>query len=117
MLYKRGDVVKVWSLQSFDGGGFLKGKEGVVFQDQLPGEDSVLVTVKRRIDGQNKIDPNYEVYAEQLKLVRKADEKPCVDFRLNELIRYDFSKLSKSLESLAGDFKKLKEKMDMIIRD
>lgn len=32
--FKRGDIVKVWSLQSFHGGGFIDGRKGIVGQDQ-----------------------------------------------------------------------------------
>ena len=32
--FKKGDRVKVWSLQSFSGGGFLKGEPAFVKQDQ-----------------------------------------------------------------------------------
>lgn len=66
--YKRGDVVKVWSLQSFDEGGFIDGREGVVKQDQNGGK-SVIVAVERNIGGVMKLDPSYEVYAQQLELV------------------------------------------------
>lgn len=68
--YKRGDVVKVWSLQSFSDGGFINGREGIVSQDQGNGT-SVLVAVERKINGKNKIDPSYEVYPQQLKLVKR----------------------------------------------
>ena len=67
--YKTGDVVKVWSLQSFHGGGFINGEEGIVSQNQTG--DSVLVAIKRKIDSTYKIDPSYEVYEQQLKLVRR----------------------------------------------
>ena len=70
-LYKEGDVVKVWSLQSFSHGGFINGTEGVVAQDQLE-NGSVIVVVERRIKGEDRIDPNYEVYPEQLYLVQKS---------------------------------------------
>lgn len=112
MLYKRGDVVKVWSLQSFDGGGFLEGEEGVVFQDQSVG-GSVFVTVKRRFDGEDKIDPDYEVYSEQLRLVHKASERSHIEFSKSIGLINDFSKLNKSLVSLTKEFKKLKEKIDL----
>ena len=73
--YKKGDKVKVWSLQSFMGGGFLKGAEAVVYQDQLG--DSVLISVERNMKGEVKIDPHYEVYAEQLQLIPEP-EKPLI---------------------------------------
>ena len=81
-LYKEGDVVKVWSLQSFFHGGFINGREGVVTQDQHQ-DGSVLVAVERKIETEDKIDPNYEVYPEQLCLVRKSSGgKNIVEFRL-----------------------------------
>lgn len=68
-IFKKGDVVKVYSLQSFFHGGFINGEEGIVSQDQNSG--SVLVAVKRKIDGKYKIDSFYEVYPEQLRLQNK----------------------------------------------
>ena len=85
-LFKKGDVVKVYSLQSFFDGGFLKGEEGIVYQDQLP-NDSVLVTVKRLIDGKRRVDPSYEVYQEQLRLVGKATKKKQLLDKFDELLR------------------------------
>lgn len=72
--YKQGDVVKVWSLQSFHGGGFIEGTEGVVKQDQMG--KSVLVAVPRAIDGKMKVDPSYEVYEQQLELVHRPKKLP-----------------------------------------
>jgi len=69
MIFKAGDVVKVYSLQSFKHGGFLNGTEGVVTQDQTG--ESVIVAVNRKIKGQEKIDPSYEVYAKQLEMVSR----------------------------------------------
>ena len=76
--FKRGDIVKVWSLQSFHGGGFIDGKKGIVRQDQTG--NSVLVIVNRKVNigkpypYNNSIDSSYEVYARQLDLVKKATE-------------------------------------------
>lgn len=77
MKYKRGDIVKVWSLQSFFGGGFVKGTEGVVSQDQIGA--SVLVAVKRKMCGEDKIDPNYEVYDKQLELIHRPECKSTIN--------------------------------------
>ena len=77
MKYKKGDVVKVYSLQSFFGGGFINGTEGIVSQDQNSG--SVLVAVKRKRDGEDEIDPTYEVYPEQLRMVKKATKKTLIE--------------------------------------
>ena len=82
-LYKEGDIVKVWSLQSFFHGGFIKGKEAIVSQDQLCEDDTVIVTVERVIDGELKIDSSYEVYPQQLRLVQKIrGGKNVIEFRL-----------------------------------
>lgn len=69
MLYKKGDIVRVYFLQSFSYGGFINGREGVVKQYQRIG-GSVHVSIERIIDGEYRIDPNYEVYPEQLRLVK-----------------------------------------------
>ena len=79
MEYRKGDVVKVWSLQSFFGGGFLNGVEGIVSQDQHY-DDSVLVSVSRKIKGKRQIDPSYEVYPAQLELVARAKPELLADF-------------------------------------
>ena len=69
-LFRAGDLVKVWSLQSFHGGGFLNGVDAVVKQDQLP-NSSVIVAVERNINGKRKLDPSYEVYPQQLRRVHR----------------------------------------------
>ena len=73
---KKGDKVKVWSLQSFHGGGFLNGKNAVVFQDQYEG-DSVFVSVERKIKGRNVLDSTYEVYRKQLELIESNNKDLC----------------------------------------
>jgi len=76
-LFKKGDIVKVYSLQSFHGGGFINGTQGIVYQDQLEENDSVLVSVERKNEkGKDSIDHSYEVYAEQLRLVKKVEDIP-----------------------------------------
>jgi len=67
-----GDVVKVWSLQSFSDGGFLKGATAIVTQDQHTDASSVLLTVKRKIKGECMLDQSYEVYTQQTELVSSA---------------------------------------------
>jgi hypothetical protein len=69
--YKRGDRVKVWSLQSFSHGGFLNGEPGIVRQDQNDGS-SVLVILTRKINGQYMLDSSYEVYDKQIELVEPS---------------------------------------------
>lgn len=69
MKFKKGDRVKVWSLQSFNNGGFLKGEPAFVKQDQ--DGDSVLLCVVRKIDGEYKVDTSYEVYDRQCELIKE----------------------------------------------
>ncbi len=83
-LYKKGDAVKVWSLQSFHGGGFLKGREGIVSQDQTSG--SVLVAVERKISGEDIVDTSYEVYPEQLRLISAVSKGKTFLQRFGDLI-------------------------------
>ncbi len=76
MKYYKGDRVKVFSLQSFSSGGFINGTYGTVTQDQGEG-GSVIVSVRRKIEGEYKIDRYYEVYPEQLRMVKaKKKDKP-----------------------------------------
>lgn len=58
--FRTGEKVRVYSLQSFDGGGFIDGACGTVRQDQIGG--SVLVTLPGR-------ENSYEVYPEQLRII------------------------------------------------
>jgi len=68
--FKKGDVVKVWSLQSWTKGGFLNGVKAVVRQDQTG--ESVLLRLQRNMDGIVTTDSSYEVYAKQCKLIHKV---------------------------------------------
>lgn len=68
-LYRQGDIVKVWSLQSFFYGGFIKGDLGIVYQDQHDVSGSVLVTLIRNINGVDAVDFSYEIYRQQVKRV------------------------------------------------
>jgi len=83
MKYKKGDQVKVYSLQSFFDGGFINGNVGIVSQDQIGG--SVLVSVERKIKGVYKIDPSYEVYPEQLKLLEASERDESIESRFDLL--------------------------------
>src|SRR5574344_790693 len=67
-LYRKGDLVKVWSLQSFNHGGFLNGDIGIVRQNQLL-NGSVLIIVSRKYNGKTMLNTNYEVYDKQLELI------------------------------------------------
>lgn len=78
--YLRGDLVKVWSLQSFYGGGFIKGKLARVTQSvgsQKGG--SVLLIVERKININGKsfdgIDLSYEVYCQQTEFIRHGTKE------------------------------------------
>ncbi len=84
MEYKKGDIVRVYSLQSFHHGGFINGTEGIVVKDQGD-SNGVVVAVERNFDGKHKIDSHYEVYAEQLQLVCNAGEERIHEF--NKLIK------------------------------
>lgn len=69
--FKTGDRVKVWSLQSFHGGGFLCGEPGFILQDESGA--SVFVCLFRNIRGHVVFDESYEVYVEQVKMCSKED--------------------------------------------
>lgn len=79
--FVKGDIVRVWNLQSFYGGGFLDGVRAVVRQTQTGDSSitsgSVILSVVRNINGVYKIDESYEVYARQCELVEGA--KPIID--------------------------------------
>ena len=68
-MYKKGDRVLVWSLQSFSNGGFLNGEPAFLRQSQKG--DSVILCVVRNFGGDYKVDESYEVYDKQIKLVTK----------------------------------------------
>jgi len=65
---KKGEQVRVWSLQSFFGGGFLNGVVAEVKQDQMG--NSVLLRVVRNLNGKKCVDESYEVYREQCKRIK-----------------------------------------------
>lgn len=71
--FKKGDLVFVWSLQSFDGGGFLNGVPGIVTQDSGKDEESLYVTVERKRGGRIEVDEDYEVYKGQVKLAERLN--------------------------------------------
>lgn len=83
----RGDVVKIWSLQSFSDGGFLNGVEGVVRQDQTVHQDqtgaSILVIVPRNYKGDMILDTSYEVYDRQLEFIRRS---PGMDVMVDNIL-------------------------------
>lgn len=86
MAYKKGDLVKVYSLQSFFHGGFLNGEVGVVYQDQVG--SSVLVTVNRNMGNMEyRLDYSYEVYEKQLELIVSFDNLSKTDKnKLNKIL-------------------------------
>lgn len=71
--FKKGDRVRVWSLQSFEHGGFLNGEPAFVAQSQVG--DSVFLSVVRNFDGVYKLDKSYEVYARQCELMEEIEMK------------------------------------------
>lgn len=77
-VFEKGDHVRVWSLQSFHGGGFLDGEDALVRQDQHG--RSVILIVARKFpsftdESIRGIDSSYEVYAQQIQLVRKGTQE------------------------------------------
>ena len=72
---KKGQRVLVWSLQSFHHGGFLKGEPAFLRQSQTLNGSSVILCVVRNYDSIYKIDTSYEVYFEQVKIVKLKDWK------------------------------------------
>ncbi len=99
--YKKGDLVRVYSLQSFCEGGFINGRVGIVKQDQMSG-DSVLVIVRRKHKSEESLDTSYEVYAKQLRVVCRVVLTEKLNEKIDKIKRY-----SKKL----GKFKKLKRKL------
>jgi len=93
-MYKTGDKVRVYSLQSFHGGGFINGRLGIVFQDQLP-KGSVLVSVERN----NKLDKSYEVYPEQL---RRISEEEYYKEQSSNTLENTVSEIIRMLKGLVG---------------
>jgi hypothetical protein len=82
-------------------------KKGWLFKDQLKG-GSVIVAVERRIDTEDEIDPNYEVYPEQIRLVNKSSGSSTItEFRL--LIQKLKKPCSKKKEVLKQKLKDLQE--------
>lgn len=73
---KKGDRVLVWSLQSFNQGGFLCGEPAFLRQSSNGDNslnNSVILCVIRNFDGVYKIDTSYEVYIKQITKVEKKD--------------------------------------------
>lgn len=93
-LYKKGDRVKVWSLQSWHHGGFLCGEPAVVKQDQQGSDRSVILAVVRNFDGVYKLDTSYEVYAKQCELEEEAVPEKCPS---------GYEKARKELEEFANN--------------
>ena len=79
-MYRTGDIVKVWSFQSFSGGGFINGKIAIVRQDQTT-DNSVLLIVSRKPDnrlvherfkGLYVLDTTYEVFVGQTEFITRS---------------------------------------------
>lgn len=91
-MLKKGDRVKVWSLQSWNNGGFLNGEEAVVRQTQRG--DSVVLMVPRNFGGTYKVDESYEVYARQCELISSHEED---DFQGKKAAYKDLERLAAEL--------------------
>ncbi len=78
---KKGQRVLVWSLQSFNGGGFLNGEPAFVSQSTTDG-GSVLLCVIRNVGGRLVIDESYEVYQQQVRVVDKENWPACYKLRV-----------------------------------
>jgi hypothetical protein len=67
---KKGTWVRVWSLQSFHGGGFLKGEIAFLRQSSHGKDSSLMLCVVRNIEGEYKVgDSCYEVYRQQCEIL------------------------------------------------
>lgn len=93
--FQEGDYVRVYSLQSFNNGGFINGTPGVVRQNQTG--SSVLVRVERNFGGVYKMDNSYEVYPEQL---RRITEKEY----LEECPPHKFTRFIEGMKELLEEF-------------
>jgi hypothetical protein len=74
MEWKKGQWVKVWSLQSFFNGGFLCGERAFLRQSQHGNEGSIILCVIRNFNGVYKVDESYGVYKEQCKLLKDQEK-------------------------------------------
>jgi len=104
-MYKKGDFVSVFSLQSFFDGGFLYDESAIVKQDQYG--KSVIIMVVRNIGGRYRVDYSYEVYAEQLKLIKSFES---FDKRTK-------NKINKIFDSLKNQYEVSNESQDKIELD
>ena len=71
-MYKKNDIVLVYSLQSFFAGGFLNGEPAIVRQNQTG--KSVIVMVVRNFNTQFLLDTSYEIYEKQLEPFYSAED-------------------------------------------
>ncbi len=78
----RGDLVRVWSFQSFFDGGFINGRLARVKQNVTAEPNtSVILIVERKISKNDKsnsfngIDVSYEVYCQQIEFIRHGTEE------------------------------------------
>ena len=71
-MYKKNDIVLVYSLQSFFAGGFLNGEPAIVKQNQTG--KSVIVMVIRNFNMQFLLDTSYEIYEKQLVSFYSAED-------------------------------------------
>lgn len=104
--FLEGDIVMVFSLQSFFHGGFVR-SIGIVRQDQGDNDNSVIVCTARNILGEIRMDYSYEVYQEQLqyaviptynKLLKKSAKllkklkKQCLDYNTSQKAKIKLEK-------------------------
>lgn len=117
--YKKGDIVRVWSLQSFHHGGFIDGRIGIVRQDQGKGS-SVIVALMRNFGGERMVDFAYEVYARQCELVATATKETIENIttmlRLADILREENDHHSNRNKAfyLDEDEKRIKVELDLI---
>ncbi len=104
MLYKKGDLARVYSLQSFFNGGLLNGEPCIVYQDQYA--SSVLVIVNRNFNGKYRPDFSYEVYPEQLRITKTFG-------RMSHYYKKEINSLFEKLYAEHETYSKTEEEISM----
>lgn len=114
--YGAGDIVKVWSFQSFSNSSSLNGELAIVREDQSSKSVLLIVALKpnpKRVNpcfaGCYALDICYEVYQRQIELVQKAtkaNKKNVKDFlQLNYKIRsHEASKMPDNYEKISWNY-------------
>jgi len=84
-MYKKNDIVLVYSLQSFWKGGFLDAEPAIVRQDQI-GKSVIVMVVRNFGDRKFRLDSSYEVYEKQAEIFCSAENmKPKELKRISKL--------------------------------